>query len=666
MLAEANDEDVIERYARLVRRSELGDMVRTDIEHELADRLKSRFGGTGIQGFHRLLKLAQERLAAEDHKRRRAERQRARIEAGDFRPQFERPADDAPYLPVTAQLDGVLAASTEAEPPMRNLEGYLTMALTRSVPGMHLLTSAGANAEEPEDERLPAPEHVLLAQLTEIEAAKLVEGYIDYISTGEDARSVRLPGVFVKSYHQQRTGSPLPTVTAVVTMPIVLPDSTVLSGHHLDRERGILFRVPDGLEQLLPRSEDCTDDAVAEAMHFLCDEWLCDVPTSYTGKIKLLTTCASILERAILPERPAYFVSAGQRGSGKTTVVTMLSVAVLGQRVSAAAWSTLEEERRKALFSLFADGVPLICWDNIRRGATITDPNIEKSLTGPTLNDRVLGVSEYREVPTTSILVFTGNNIAPQGETAARSLRIILFATRADPENRTFTHADPIAWTYANRGKILHAIYTIILGNPRRHGIPNNPAETRFKLWWDVIGSAFEHAAICHRDRFAETDPDCPPEAISFRHEFLSNDTEDEEGNARAIVLRLLHDRRPGGVTAAGILAFTALATGYVDFHDPKAVQRRDDAIAFNAAFYDALEAASGQTPPKAYSTRILTGRLKAIIDAPTEHNGQTLVLEFKPHNQGGSFIAKVVQCGSEGKYSRAHLARHVEIMGIW
>jgi len=143
------------------------------------------------------------------------------------------------------------------------------MALVRRVPGMHLLTSAGANAEELPSDRVPAPEHVLLTPLTEIEVAKLVEQYIDYITgTG---RSVRLPAVFIRAHHQQRMGSPLPFVHSVATMPVILPDGTMLSGHYLDRQRHILFRVPEQLEQVLPHPEDCTSDAVAAAIAFLAD-----------------------------------------------------------------------------------------------------------------------------------------------------------------------------------------------------------------------------------------------------------------------------------------------------------------------------------------------------------------------------------------------------------
>ncbi len=625
VLAKTPDKEVIARFVRFARR--MADVEGYDYAHikcELIERLK-----LGVREFNRQVKRAEAVEAEEDRKAREKARQAQRLAAGDHRPQIRVPAEDTPRLEIIQQLDRVFAASMAAEPPMRNLEGWLTMALARRVPGMHQLTASGANAEENPSDRLPAPEHVLLTTLTEIEVAILVEKHIDYLDpTG---RSVCLPLVFIKAYHQQRTDSPLPVVTAVATMPVILPDGTMLSGHRLDRERRILFRVDERLEALLPKIKECTPDAVAAAVSFLVDDWLVDVPTDYPGKLKLLTLAITILERGILPARPAFFITSGQRGNGKTTVIVMISVAALGEAVSAAAWSNSADERRKALLAYYGEGVPLICWDNIKRGATISCPSIEKGLTAETYTDRVLGVSESRTVPATSIICFTGNNIAPKGDMASRDLTIRLTTDRADPENRSFTHSDPIAWTYAHRGKILHALYTIMLGNPRLTERAPAEAETRFKDWWHLIGSALEHAARCHLGNWDLHAPECPPSQISFREEFLTNDAEDEQGHAVATVLRLLRGRWPGTFRASDILAFTN------NSYD-------QDAPAFAEEFFPALEEATEKAPLRAYSSTYLSSRLRSLRDAPVMVDGVLMVLRYSPHPEhGGLFSVEVL-----------------------
>ena len=212
------------------------------------------------------------------------------------------------------------------------------------------------------------------------------------------------------------------------------------------------------------------------------------------GKCVAILLALTLLQRALLPERPAFFVTAGQRGGGKTTLVNMIIAAVLGRRAAAAAWSDNAEERKKALFSYLRQGVATLIWDNIARGSTISCPHIEAALTAPEISDRVLGVSCVETVPATTVQIFTGNSIAPRGDMASRSFVVSLNVDRPDPENRTFTHADPLEWTQANREKILRALYTILLG-----GVLQRPqgqvAKTRFKTWWGLIGWPVEYAA---------------------------------------------------------------------------------------------------------------------------------------------------------------------------
>jgi hypothetical protein len=138
---------------------------------------------------------------------------------------------------------------------------------------------------------------------------------------------------------------------------------------------------------------------------------LLDVATDYTGKCTIIAAALTLIEHTLLPDRPAFFVTAGRRGGGKTTTLTMLIMAITGLWPAAAAWSTNEEERRKALISYFLYGVPYIVWDNIARGMQISCPHIEKSCTAAYYSDRKLGVSEMVCTAASTIQFFTGNNI---------------------------------------------------------------------------------------------------------------------------------------------------------------------------------------------------------------------------------------------------------------
>src|SRR5262249_41758830 len=135
-----------------------------------------------------------------------------------------------------------------------------------------------------------------------------------------------------------------------------------------------------------------------------------------------------------------------------------------------------------------------IAWDNLPRGAAITCPVIEKSLTSPTIADRLLGRSEQISVPATTIQFFTGNNIVPTGDMASRSFVVQLDVDRPDPENRVFQHPHPLDWTTRHRAAILRALYTLLVWNPYLQIEPGKrpPAKTRFKRWWTLCGAPIE------------------------------------------------------------------------------------------------------------------------------------------------------------------------------
>jgi hypothetical protein len=333
------------------------------------------------------LKAAKQKQASQHA---RAERDRKAAEWRDPRPAIPAPTHDAPWIPQMEVLNDILGASKATEPPMRDVEGVVTQVRVRCVPSMHAMTANSANGEETDATIQPPPIQPLLTRLTEMALAEMIERHIDYVHP-ETGDSVHLPAPFVKHYHTRTTDDALPTVTAIATLPLVMTNGTLLSRSGLDRQHGIVFRMPSHVQVTIPKPEECTPAAVAEAMAFLIDEFLCDVACNYACKCVLLAFALTIIERSLLADRPAFFVTAGRRGGGKTTVLMMLLVALTGVRPSAAAWSPNEEERRKALLAYFLEGVPVIIWDNIPRGtAIISCPHIEKSCTTEFYSDRRL------------------------------------------------------------------------------------------------------------------------------------------------------------------------------------------------------------------------------------------------------------------------------------
>jgi hypothetical protein len=70
----------------------------------------------------------------------------------------------------------------------------------------------------------------------------------------------------------------------------------------------------------------------------------------------------------------------------------MLTLATLGVKPAAMAWTDDAEERGKALYAVLREGAPSLVFDNIPRGTVIGCPGARN--TAEVYKDRVLGVSE--------------------------------------------------------------------------------------------------------------------------------------------------------------------------------------------------------------------------------------------------------------------------------
>ena len=430
-------------------------------------------------------------------------------------------------------------------------------------------------------------------------------------------------------------------VRAVVTAPLATGGGGLLAGAGLDRAREVVFRIEPALLALVPADPGAITDAeVVEALRFLVDEWLCDVATGFAGRVVLLAYALTVVERVLLPERPAFFVTAGQRGGGKTTVITMVVAAVLGRRPPAAAWSPAAEERRKALLAYLAEGVATLVWDNIERGTAVSCPSIEKALTAAEYTDRVLGASRSATVPSTTVIAFTGNNIAPKGDMASRSLVCRLEVERPDPENRAFRHPDPVGWTLRNRARILRALYILLRWNPQVRVGPaeRHPSKTRFKVWWDLVGAPLELAAMlaCEAQAAAAGQGGdgpfrCAPEPVDFGALFAAGEVEEEEtAGMRELVLLLREafgERLFSAADLAARLQASAVAAGAAphyggprDEFERRAVEAAERAQALRAA----LEGATGKAlPPGAATTSRLVGkRLQMVVGRPVALGG--------------------------------------------
>ncbi len=241
--------------------------------------------------------------------------------------------------PVMLKWDGICCAVKSPEPPMRDANNWPVYVNRTEIPGMHILTSMTANGGE--DSTLPQPKNFLLNRHDKFSLELELGDHVTFYTEDEmlERREVAPSARFVEHFlHYERSHAP--RVYTILTMPVVLADRTILSRNGLDRDRHLVLRIDDAMAKYIPTREVCTAEAVAGAYRFLCDDWLCDVLADVEGKAIIIAFALSIIERCLFPARPAFFISAGLRGGGKTTAFNMVSMAVLGELTAASAWST--------------------------------------------------------------------------------------------------------------------------------------------------------------------------------------------------------------------------------------------------------------------------------------------------------------------------------------
>ncbi|MGJ0510662.1 MAG: hypothetical protein ACR652_26760 [Methylocystis sp.] len=524
VLRESKPEHIVDIFVAKADQSDL----EADDETTLID-LVAQISGVGKRPI--IQRLKQERARRKHEKL--AAMEAARPSSG--RPVYPAPAADAEITPVVQLLDAVLSKVGGTQPPMRNLSGSLVAIRSEAPHGLHMLTSEGADAAQGNDEKPPAPKEPLIHELSIAEATMEIERHIEFTSTDKFGltKSVRLPASFVAAYRSLHA-SKLPVCAAISTAPVISPHSCdAIMGDGLDRRRGVFYAIASKLRNCVPDPDSITDEMAIEAYKYLANKWLIDVTTDANGKATVIAAVLTIIQRIALNQRPAFFIVAAQRGGGKTTLASMITMAALGRAPAAAAWAPSEEERRKALLSYLRMGAAAIVWDNIPRGASIRCPHMERALTSAEYTDRVLGVSEQLTVPSLTVMLFTGNNIAPTGDMASRSLVCSIDVTRTDPENRSFKHPDPLRWTAKNRMKLMKSLYTLLLWNPylRMPADERVEAKTRFKTWWASVGAPIEGVTALIG------------EPVDFGAMFAANEFGDEEVDSVATICDAINKR---------------------------------------------------------------------------------------------------------------------------
>jgi len=294
---------------------------------------------------------------------------------------------------------------------------------------------------------------------------------------------------------------PFPSLVAVVEVPVLRPDGSVLDRPGHDARTGLFYapslglRVPKVSER--PRAEEVAG-AVAllrellEGFPFVREEG--GTEACRANAMGLLLTP---IVRQLSGPVPLALVDAPQAGTGKSLLADLVGIIDSGTGGSMMTAPTKEEEWSKQMTSLLARGSTLVVIDNVE--APLSSAALASTLTSEQRSDRLMGRNDARLVfPQRATWVATGNNLRLGGDMPRRSYWIRLDAQESRPWKREgFRHPDLKVWAREHRGDLVGALLTLA----RAWFAAGSPAAAvptigGFERWAGIVGGILAHAGV--------------------------------------------------------------------------------------------------------------------------------------------------------------------------
>jgi hypothetical protein len=246
---------------------------------------------------------------------------------------------------------------------------------------------------------------------------------------------------------------------AISDAPVLRADGTIWQTPGYDSATGVLFETN---QTFPPVPEHPTIDharrAVDELMEVVCD-FPFEAPEHRAVWLAgLLTPPARF---AFAGPAPLVLADANIAGAGKGLLIHCIARIDTGRDAAVSAYAHDGDEMRKRVTSIALAGDRLVLLDNIV--GAFGNATLDRLLTAPYWQDRILGRNEEVTLPLTATWYATGNNVAIAADTARRCVHIRLDTMNEHPDQRAdFRHPNLLAWVSENRPRLLTATLTIL------------------------------------------------------------------------------------------------------------------------------------------------------------------------------------------------------------
>lgn len=327
---------------------------------------------------------------------------------------------------------------------------------------------------------------------------------------------VTTPGMSFANHFVARGQWGLRVLRGIIEAPTLRPDGSVLAVQGYDPATGIYLDTNGVLFPQIPESPNRRQGIAALAV---LKDIIKDFPfvpdaggdgvVSAARSVALSALLTGVCRKA-LRTAPAHAIDATSMATGKTLLCDVISMLATGRPAAAISQGQTREEFNKRLFSILLQGDPVVVIDNI-------DQDVESDefcsvLTAPEWQNRVLGESENRVVPTNVLFLPNGNNIRFKGDMTTRVIVCRMDAGMENPGARKFDR-DLRKHVPENRPELVAAALTvlrsfIVAGRP---GLDELEPFARFEDWSNLVRGALvwlgEPDPLSTRDAVVSIDP---------------------------------------------------------------------------------------------------------------------------------------------------------------
>ena len=277
----------------------------------------------------------------------------------------------------------------------------------------------------------------------------------------------------------------VPPIVGIAESPTMRHDGSLILESGYDRRSGIFVDYQGQPVNVIdnPTREDAL--AALDVLKLPLAEF--PFAEEIDRSVALSAILTTIIRRS-LPTAPAHGKDAPKAGSGKGLLADIPALIATGRTATMISQGRDEAEDEKRLSTMLMRGSPVLCIDNVER--PVCGDFLCTMLTQSVVSPRILGFNRAVDLPTSAMVLITGNNLQFAGDMTRRVLLCRIDPQCERPDARQFA-VNLREWIPANRHRLIGAALTIlrayhVAGRPKQ----DIPQFGSFEAWSGLVRSA--------------------------------------------------------------------------------------------------------------------------------------------------------------------------------